>query len=159
MPKTRFAFSFPFLAALAACAPTGSGGGLSNDVQVAATTARMQLLAPQCVRHMRGQPVDAAALAAAGFTEINVLNPAARGFRSGSGRDRVNATFLPNECNIAGPNHIVEGGSLPSAVAAALGEEGLTTSGTGVYSASDLTVRLGYPDTGRGNPNITLRRR
>ncbi len=167
MPLSRFALMVTLFAGLAACAPTADPDGLTGGErravtaapQVAQTTARMQLLAPQCIRFWRGQPIDTAAMAAGGFTEINVLNPAARGFRSGSGRDRVNVTFLPRECNVGGPNYILEGGTLPDAVGAALAPLGFAATGArGTYAASDMSVRLGYPQTGRGTPNITLRR-
>lgn len=166
-------------AGLLGCAPTADPSGLTGAdsvavqgaVQAAATTARLRQFAPDCVRYMRGQPIDTAALATAGYSEVNTLAGPRRIFRTQAGRarDRQIISFGPNECNFGGGNYIPRQNSgLTDAVGQALAPQGFRISrgnSVGLNSnatllvASDISL-IANILTGSGtSPAISLDRR
>jgi hypothetical protein len=72
-----------------------------------ATLDRMQVIAPQCVRHMRGEPIDVAALEALGYRPSRTIFGDAVAFRHETSRDARFVNFGRTGCNVSQGNTIL----------------------------------------------------
>ena len=135
---------------------------------VATTTSRMRTIAPQCVRHMRGQTVDVAALQALGYREIKPLFGKSRALRNDSERSTHSVQMSSDGCNVSGNNYILRDESLFNAIAVSLAPLGFQISrgnriglnnNATLLVADDMRISVTYPSTGSTYPNIQLSQR